>query len=91
MTHTYRRLASHVRFRVLGDEGVLLDQRSAEVLLLNPLAAYAVDRLTEGQALEEVISALTEAYPDQDAADITTDVVGFLAELERGGLIEEGG
>lgn len=77
-----------VRFRVVGDEGVVVRQKDAEVLALNGVGARVLTLLREERTLEDVVETLVEEY-EVDRTELTRDVEQFARELVEAGIVEE--
>jgi hypothetical protein len=81
------RRRSDVRFRVIDDEGVVVRQEAAEVLVLNELATRVL-ALADGAApLARWIDVLLGEY-DVERTALERDVYAFAAELIAEGLLE---
>src|SRR5262249_34358340 len=81
-----RRHAS-VRFRIVDGEAVVLHQRSAEVMVLNPVAARIL-ALADGVApIASWVEVLGREY-DVAADVLERDLLEFAAELVDEGLLE---
>lgn len=86
------RLAPDVRFRLIGDEAVIVRQDSAEVLVLNALGSRILDLLSEGRDPDRICAALLDEY-EVEERQLSDDMKRFLDELLSAGLIvaESGG
>ena len=80
------RLDPHARFRVLDDEGIFVLQEAGEVLVINEVGAFIVERLRDGLGLTEVVEAVTERYA-VDEATAKTDADALLAALLQAGAL----
>ena len=79
-----------VRYRVVGDEGVVVRQTDAEVIAVNEVGARILELLTDGRSIGHVLDTLTDEYAI-DRASLATDVEAFVrAMLEAGVLRAEG-
>lgn len=82
------RRCGDVRYRVLGEEAVVVRQDDAEVLVVNEVGARILD-LSDGETSVGVIAACLreefEAPPDL----IEADVERFVTELRDAGVLEE--
>lgn len=87
LTETLYRRASEVRYRIVDGEAVVIRQRAAEVLGLNPVGSTILDLIDGQRGTAEIVAGLVERYSVEPsvAAD---DVRRFLAELRDSGLIE---
>jgi Coenzyme PQQ synthesis protein D (PqqD) len=81
------RRCSDVRFRVVLDEGVVIKQETAEVLVLSEVGARILE-LVDGERTVAAIEGLLAAEFDAPAATIATDLASYLDELVAIGLIE---
>ena len=75
-----------VVFRAVGDEGVVVDQRRPEVMVVNRLALRVLQLIRETGSRSAVLAALESEYPVEPAV-IEADMDGFLDDLRRRGLI----
>jgi hypothetical protein len=86
LTTVLRRHAS-VRFRLLEGEAVVLHQRSAEVMVLNPVAARILS-LADGVApIASWVEVLGREY-DVPPDVLERDLLDFATELLAEGLLE---
>ena len=85
---TYR-LDPHARFRVLDDEGMFVLQEAGEVLVVNSVGAFIVERLRGGSTLDETVKAITERY-EVDAERARRDASELLGALVEAGAVVEG-
>jgi DNA-binding transcriptional ArsR family regulator len=77
-----------VRFRVVGDEAVIVRQQDAEVIALNEVGASVLALLDSRRSVRDVLDALLEQY-DVDRASLSSDLARFLSELRDAGVVEE--
>ena len=82
------RIRRDVRFRVVGEEAVIVRQENAEVLALNEVGASVLELLDSRRSVREVLDALLEEY-DADRDSLSTDLTRFLGELRDAGVVEE--
>jgi hypothetical protein len=81
------RRRSDVRFRVIEDEGVVVRQAAAEVLVLNAVATRML-ALADGEAtVGGWIDALAGEF-EVERGDLERDVLAFAGELVEQGLLE---
>ena len=85
---TRYRLDPSARFRVLDDEGIFVLQKAGEVLVVNRVGAFIVERLRGGMALTEIIDEVVSAY-DVDRARAEEDAVTLLDSLVEAGALAE--
>ncbi len=77
-----------VRFRVVGDEAVIVRQEEAEVIALNEVGASVLALLDSRRSVRDVLDALLEQY-EVDRESLASDLVRFLSELRDAGVVEE--
>ncbi len=82
------RLRPDVRFRQVAGEGIVLCQKSGEVLVLNEVGARVVALLGEGLTLPAILARLEDEF-DAEPGRLAADVSGFLEELRAAGVVEE--
>lgn len=75
-------------WHVAGDDVVVLDLDGSVYLKLNGSGRLLWELLASTATEDDLVTALVDTYGiDQDRA--ATDVVGFLAELRRRGLVAD--
>ncbi|MGH9324039.1 MAG: PqqD family protein [Vicinamibacteria bacterium] len=79
---------SDVRFRVVGNEAVVVLQDAAEVIALNDMGGCLLTLLDSGRSVDALVEALSAEY-DVDGETLRRDVESFLAELREAGVVEE--
>jgi hypothetical protein len=77
-----------VRFRVVGDEAVIVRQEDAEVIAVNDVGASILALLDSRRSVGDVLDALLEQY-DIDRDSLSSDLSRFLGELREAGVVEE--
>lgn len=75
----------------LGDDLVLMNNKTREVLTLNPTARAVWDMLEGGLSRDEIGQAFEEAFPDIDSAILGQDIDRTLEHLLASGLISRDG
>ena len=87
---TTLRLTSRLRYRAVGDEGVLVHLENARVLVVNEVGLHIVQALGQ-QALTvaELADAVARAF-EVDAAAARADVIAFLDQLRGEQALETG-
>lgn len=86
MKNAYK-VASHISWRRVDDEIVVLDLNTSVYYTFNDVAARIWELLAESRPVESVASALAEEY-DADVASIGKDVKEFLKEVDAERLLE---
>jgi hypothetical protein len=79
---------SDIRFRVVGEEAVIVRQMDAEVIAVNEVGANILSLLDARRSVRDVLEALLEEY-DVDRELLSNDVQKFLGELREAGVVEE--
>jgi hypothetical protein len=79
---------SDVRFRVVGDEGVIVRQEEAEVIAVNEVGASVFALLDSRRSVRELLDALLEQY-EVDRESLSSDVTRFLSQLRDSGVVEQ--
>lgn len=83
------RLSPRCRFRVIGDEGVVVRLDGAEVVAINGIGASVLELLREGKlSFAEVGKAISSKF-DIDASTAANDAAAFATELEAAGIVEK--
>lgn len=81
------RLRSDVRFRRIGDEGVVLRQADAEVMVVNDLGVGVLEQIDGQRTVGAILDTLGSQY-DVGRAQLEADVLGYLGELaDRGAIL----
>jgi hypothetical protein len=78
---------SNVRFRRLFDEAVLIQQETAEALVLNETAISFLEACDGERTVDEIISGMVEDF-EVSAEDLATDLGAFIQQLEQEGIIK---
>ncbi|HSO21361.1 MAG TPA: PqqD family protein [Chondromyces sp.] len=86
MTTSFK-VAADVRYRVIGDEAVVVRQLEGDVLVLNEVAARVLQLAGEGLSQAEICGRLAGEF-EAPEADLPRDVERFLAELEELAVLE---
>lgn len=77
-----------VRFRRLLDEAVLINQATAEALVLNDTAISFIEACDGVRTVGEIIGAMTQDF-DVEAGQLAADLEPFIAQLAAAGIIEK--
>ncbi len=77
-----------VRYRLVGTEAVVVQQRQAEVMVLNEVGARILDLLAAKPTVTGLLDTLATEF-DIDRKQLERDVCAFLEELSEAGIIEE--
>ena len=85
----YRRCRD-VRFRTVLDEGVVIKQATAEVMVLNEVGARVL-ALVDGERSTAAIGSALAAEFAAPADELRRDLARYLDELLAAGVVEEAG
>ncbi len=75
-----------VRYRVLGDEAVIVEQERGEMVIVNRAGAMVMDLATNGETVEAIAAALVETF-GIDGQRAAEDTQAFLATLTEEGIL----
>ena len=79
-------LEPHARFRVHDGEGIFVLQEAGEVLVVNSVGAFVVERITQQASLKETAVAMTQNFDVAiDAA--LRDATQLVGELVNAGAL----
>jgi hypothetical protein len=79
--------AADVRFRIVDREAVVVRQRSAEVLVMNEVAARLLALADGVHPVSHWLDVLAGEF-EVERATLESDVMGFASELAAEGLLE---
>ena len=77
-----------VRYRVVGEEAVVVRQNAAEVLALNDVGARILELIDAKSTVGQLIETMSSEY-DVDREELIRDVENFVAAIHDAGIIEE--
>lgn len=79
-----------VRFRTVGEEGVLVRQEAGEVLVVNEVGARVIALLDGERTVGELLATLAEEF-DVAPEQLRRDVAEYLEQLVAAGVLEGAG
>lgn len=79
-------LDKRVRFRRFEDEGIVVNQKSAEALVISEVGTRLLELADGTRTLEQCAALLGEEF-DADAEVIAADVMRFAEELVAAGIV----
>ena len=82
---TRLKLGADARFRRIGDEGVVVQQAAAEVLVINDTAARLMELSDGTRTIGDVANAIAEDF-DVEHDAVTRDLLRFADELIAAGV-----
>lgn len=77
-----------VRYRVVGEEAIVVRQNAAEVIALNDVGARILELIDAKSTVSEVIEKMSSEY-DVDRDELTQDVENFVTAIYDAGIVEE--
>ncbi len=80
-------IASDVRFRTVFEEGVVVRQRAAEVLVLNTVGIRILELVAQKRSVGEIVDDLSAEF-DATKDQLRNDVSAFIGELVAAGVLE---
>ena len=85
--NTVLRRRSDTRFRLLGSEGIVIQQTAGDVIALNPVAARAVELVDGERSAGDIVDHVQQEF-DASRDQIEQDVLGFLGMLSEQDVLE---
>ncbi len=80
------KIGSHVAYRLIGDEVVIVDSRSSEMLTLNSTASVIWMHVTRGIPRDEIANVLAGEF-DVTHGEALEDIAAFIGNMISRGLI----
>ena len=77
-----------VRYRVVGEEAVVVRQNAAEVVALNDVGARILELIDAKSTVGQVIETMSSEY-DVDREELAQDIENFVAALHDAEIVEE--
>jgi len=77
-----------VRWRVMGDEAVVLQRTQAEVLVLNPVGLRVLELIDAERTVQDLLTTLAAEY-DVEPDTLRQDVLAYLLELADAAVLEQ--
>ncbi len=75
-------LTDQVRFRAVGEDGVLVHLESGRVVVVNEVGLHIVQQLNESRTRSELTSSIESEF-EVSTTQAETDLEAFLAELDQ--------
>ncbi len=75
-------LTDQVRFRAVGEDGVLVHLESGRVIVVNEVGLHIVQQLNESRTRAELTSSIVSEF-EVSIEQAETDLDAFLAELDQ--------
>lgn len=80
-------LVPRLRYRAVGDEGVLIHLDSGRVIVVNEVGLYIIQQLKEPMTRQSLIDAIVNEF-NVVAAEAEQDLEHYLQELEAEHLLQ---
>lgn len=80
-------LSSRLRYRAVGDEGVLVQLDNGRVIVVNEVGLHIVKQLDTPKTKKALTESITAAF-DVDEAQAEHDLERFLTELDKDQALE---
>lgn len=77
-----------VRYRVVGDEAVVVRQNAAEVIALNDVGARILELIDARHSVSQLIDTMAEEY-EVGRDELAQDVARFVTAMHDAGIVEE--
>lgn len=77
-----------IRYRVVGEEAVVIRQNAAEVLAINDVGARILALIDAKSTVGQLIETMSSEY-DVDREVLTQDIENFVAAMHDAGIVEE--
>lgn len=81
------RIRSDVRYRIIDQEAVVIQQEDAKVLSLNETGTYILAALDGNRTVSDLLAAMVDEY-EVEPATLETDVLAYLEQLLAAHVIE---
>lgn len=75
-------LTDQLRFRAVGEDGVLVHLESGRVVVVNEVGLHIVQQLNESRTRSELTSSIESEF-EVSTTQAETDLDAFLAELDQ--------
>ena len=78
-------LDDNILFRRVAGEGVVVDQRRAEVMVVNEVGLRVLELLRDKVSVEEIIAKVTAEF-DAEPETVEADVLRFIDQITERGM-----
>ena len=76
-----------VRYRIVGEEAVVVRQDAAEVLALNDVGARVLELIEKKFSVGRMIDTMLDEY-DVDRTELARDIESFVMAITDAGIVE---
>jgi hypothetical protein len=77
-----------VRYRIVGDEAVVVRQNAAEVIAINDVGARILQLIDANSTVGQLIDVMANEY-DVTRDELSRDVEHFVAAMHDAGIVED--
>ena len=90
MTHSSSvyRFCQDARYRKVAGEGVVLQQTSAEIIMLNQTGSFVLELIDGERSVQDIVERMSADY-EADAEVLTKDVKDYIQQLVDAGVVAE--
>ena len=78
-------LDDNILFRRVAGEGVVVDQRRAEVIVVNEVGLRVLELLREKVSLEDIVAKVSDEF-DAQPETVEADVLRFIDQIAERGM-----
>jgi hypothetical protein len=78
-------LDDNILFRRVAGEGVVVDQRRAEVMVVNEVGLRVLELIREKLSVEQIIAAVNAEF-DAEPETVEADVLRFIDQITERGM-----
>ena len=89
MTDDTLSISSRVRFRAVGEDGVLVHLDSGRVVVVNGVGLFLVEQLQQPRTRSELSHAITETF-DVGTTEAQSDLTAYLDDLAAEDMLQSG-
>jgi hypothetical protein len=86
ISHRNPVLINHSRWRKIGEEAVVLNQETADVLVVNEMGARILDLVAGGHSVKDMVAILSSDYLVEPAI-LEQDINEYLDDLGSAGIV----
>lgn len=77
-----------VRYRIVGDEAVVVRQNAAEVMAINDVGARVLELIDAKSTVGQLIETMSTEY-DVDRTELVHDIESFVTAIHDAGIVED--
>ncbi len=88
MTDHTLSISSRVRFRAVGDDGVLVHLDSGRVVVVNGVGLFLVEQLQQPRTRADLSRAITDTF-EVSSSQAETDLAAYLDDLAAENMLQQ--